>query len=417
MSPDLTRNDKSKQGPSGGPITKDNTAVEYYDTIFTIDESPVKAGVIWVGSDDGLIHVTTDDGKNWQNVTPKDMPEWIRINCIAASPFDRGHSLRCGHHVSLRRLPSLPLQDHGLRKDAGRRSSMAFPADDFTRTIRPDPNQKGLLFAGTESHLYISYDDGDKWLPFQLNLPAVPVTDIAFQKRRTTWCSPPRAAASMCSTTCRWCARSIRQTSSARTRCKLFPVKRAIRISGGGGFGGGAQSCRRAESRERRDDLLLPQREAEGRSEAALPHRVRQAGARNFQQARRSEEKTDPMTKIGAAQQLAPAKEGLNRYVWDLRYDKATGFPGLLMWDGSLRRPRGHSRRITRSSWSSTAKPSRRTSRWSRIRALPPLRSTSRRAGLGLKIRDRVSEANSSVVRIRAANDQLKPYLTSSTRR
>ncbi len=163
MSPDLTRNDKTKQGPSGGPITKDNTAVEYYDTIFTVDESPVKAGVIWVGSDDGLIHVTTDDGKNWQNVTPKDAPEWIRMNCIAASPFDAGTAyVAATMYLSDDFHPFLwKTTDYGK---TWKKIVSGIPDNDFTRTIRPDPNQKGLLFAGTESHLYISYDDGDKWL-------------------------------------------------------------------------------------------------------------------------------------------------------------------------------------------------------------------------------------------------------------
>jgi len=182
MSPDLTRNDKTKQGPSGGPITKDNTAVEYYDTIFTVDESPVKAGVIWVGSDDGLIHVTTDDGKNWQDVTPKDAPQWIRMNCIAASPFDAGTAyVAATMYLSDDFHPFLwKTTDYGK---TWKKIVNGIPENDFTRAIRPDPNEKGLLFAGTESHLYISYDDGDKWLPFQLNLPAVPVTDLAFQKR------------------------------------------------------------------------------------------------------------------------------------------------------------------------------------------------------------------------------------------
>ena len=88
ISGDLTRNDKSKQGPSGGPITKDNTSIEYYDVIFTMTESPLKKGLLWVGTDDGLVHVTQDGGKHWENVTPKGMPEWIQVNSIEASPFD-----------------------------------------------------------------------------------------------------------------------------------------------------------------------------------------------------------------------------------------------------------------------------------------------------------------------------------------
>jgi photosystem II stability/assembly factor-like uncharacterized protein len=182
ISPDLTRNDKSKQGPVGGPITKDNTAVEYYDTIFTIDESTVEKGVIWVGSDDGLIHVTRDDGKNWTNVTPKDFPDWIRVNCIAASPFDAGTAyVAATMYLSDDFRPFFyKTTDYGK---TWKKITNGIPEDDFTRTIRPDPKMKGLLFAGTEAHLYISYNDGENWTPFQLNLPNVPITDIAFQKR------------------------------------------------------------------------------------------------------------------------------------------------------------------------------------------------------------------------------------------
>ena len=142
MSPDLTRNDKSKQGPVGGPITKDNTAVEYYDTIFTVDESTVAKGLIWAGSDDGLIHVTRDGGKSWQNVTPKGIPEWIRINCIAASPFDAGTAyvaatmyLSDDFHPFLYRTT-----DYGK---TWKKIVSGIPDDDFTRAIRPDPKVEG----------------------------------------------------------------------------------------------------------------------------------------------------------------------------------------------------------------------------------------------------------------------------------
>ncbi|HEV2175108.1 MAG TPA: hypothetical protein VGR71_16160, partial [Nitrospira sp.] len=182
MSPDLTRNDKSKQGPVGGPITKDNTAVEYYDTIFTLDESAVEKGIIWVGSDDGLIHLTRDGGKNWTDVTPKDFPDFIRVNCIAASPFDPGTAyVAATMYLSDDFRPFLlKTTDYGK---SWKKIVAGIPQDDFTRAIRPDPRRRGLLIAGTEAHLYISYNDGENWSPFQLNLPNVPITDIAFQKR------------------------------------------------------------------------------------------------------------------------------------------------------------------------------------------------------------------------------------------
>ena len=117
ISPDLTRNDKSKQAPSGGPITKDNTGVEYYDTIFTVAESPVQKDLIWAGTDDGLVHVTRDGGQHWENVTPKAMPDWSTVSMIEASPHDAGTAYVAVERHKLRRLRALRLQDHRLRQD------------------------------------------------------------------------------------------------------------------------------------------------------------------------------------------------------------------------------------------------------------------------------------------------------------
>ena len=182
ISPDLTRNDKSKMGTSGGPITQDNTSIEYYCTIFTFMESPVTKGVIWVGSDDGLVHVTRDGGKNWANVTPKDMPEWIQINSIDASAHDPGTA-----YVAATMYKSDDFRPYLYKTtDYGKtwkKIVNGIPDRSFTRVVREDPNHKGLLFAGTEFGLYISFDDGDNWKPFQLNLPITPITDVAFQKR------------------------------------------------------------------------------------------------------------------------------------------------------------------------------------------------------------------------------------------
>src|SRR3954452_1231428 len=182
ISPDLTRNDKSKQGTSGGPITQDNTSVEYYCTIFTMMESPVQKGVIWTGSDDGLVHVTRDGGKTWSNVTPKEMPEWIQINSIDASPHNAGTAyIAATMYKSDDFRPYLyKTSDYGK---TWKKIVNGIPANAFTRVIREDPNRKGLLLAGTEFGLYISYDDGESWKPFQLNLPITSVTDAAFHKR------------------------------------------------------------------------------------------------------------------------------------------------------------------------------------------------------------------------------------------
>ncbi len=183
ISGDLTRNDKSKQGPAGGPITKDNSGVEYYDTIFTISESPMKAGVIWTGSDDGLVHVTEDAGAHWSNVTPRGIPEWIQINSIEASPFDAGTAyFAATMYKSDDFRPFLyKTTDYGktwTKIDNG----ISAPA--FTRVIREDPNRRDLLVAGTETGMYISLNGGQSWQSLQLNLPVVPITDLAFHNAR-----------------------------------------------------------------------------------------------------------------------------------------------------------------------------------------------------------------------------------------
>ncbi len=135
--------------------------------------------MIWAGSDDGLVHVTRDDGKTWQNVTPKGIPEWIQINSIEVSPRDKGNGLRRGDDVQVRRLPSLPVQDQRLREDAGRRSSTGSRTAPSPASIREDPVRQGLLYAGTETGLYVSFDDGASWQSFQRNLPHTPITDLA----------------------------------------------------------------------------------------------------------------------------------------------------------------------------------------------------------------------------------------------
>ena len=177
ISPDLTRNEKSKLGPSGGPITKDNTGVEYYGTIFAAVESPHEPGVLWTGSDDGLIHLSRDAGKNWKNITPKNMPQWIQINSIEAHPFEKG-----GLYVAATMYKSDDFQPYLYRTtDYGNswtKITNGIAKDHFTRVIRADQARRGLLYAGTERGVYVSFDDGSNWQSMQGKLPIVPVTDM-----------------------------------------------------------------------------------------------------------------------------------------------------------------------------------------------------------------------------------------------
>ena len=177
ISPDLTRNDKTKMQSSGGEITKDNTSVEYYGTIFAAAESPAESGVIWTGSDDGLIHITKDGGKNWENITPKILPEWAMINSIDLHPTKKGVA-----YVAATRYKSDDFEPYLYKtKDYGKtwtKITNGIPKSDFTRVVRLDPIRDGLLYAGTESSVYISFDDGQNWQPMRYNLPIVPITDM-----------------------------------------------------------------------------------------------------------------------------------------------------------------------------------------------------------------------------------------------
>jgi photosystem II stability/assembly factor-like uncharacterized protein len=180
LSPDLTTNEKSKQGPSGGPITKDNTSVEYYCTIFTAMESPLEKDLLWTGSDDGIISVSRDGGKNWKNVTPAGAPKAILWNCVEADPFRKGAAYFVGTgYKSDDFTPYIyKTEDYGA---TWKLLTAGIPPMHFTRCLRADPKRAGLLYAGTEYGMYISFNDGASWKPFQLNLPIVPVTDMTIK--------------------------------------------------------------------------------------------------------------------------------------------------------------------------------------------------------------------------------------------
>jgi photosystem II stability/assembly factor-like uncharacterized protein len=180
ISPDLTRHDATKLEPSGGPITKDTTGAEHYCTIFAFAESPHERGVFWSGSDDGLIHLSRDGGQTWDNVTPKDLPDWTLISMIEASPHHPATA-----YVAATRYKLDDVQPYLFKtSDYGRtwqKITHGIPAHDFTRVIREDPARRGLLYAGTETGVYVSFDDGASWQSLRQNLPAVPVYDLVIK--------------------------------------------------------------------------------------------------------------------------------------------------------------------------------------------------------------------------------------------
>jgi len=177
ISPDLTRNDKSKQQPSGGPVTIDDTGTEYYDTIFAVAESPLQRGLIWAGTDDGLVQVTRDGGKDWDNITPRQMPQWSRVDLIEASPHQAGTAyVAVDNHQNDDDHPYIfKTTDFGK---TWTEITKGIPENTFVWTVREDPKKPNLLFAGTESGVFVSYDGGKQWQSLQLNLPTTPIHDL-----------------------------------------------------------------------------------------------------------------------------------------------------------------------------------------------------------------------------------------------
>ena len=404
MSPDLTRNDKSKQGPVGGPIAKDNTGVEYYDTIFTVDESPVVKGVIWAGSDDGLIHVTRDSGKTWSNVTPKEFPDFIRVNCIAASPFDAGTAyVAATMYLSDDFRPFLyKTSDYGK---TWTKIVSGIPADDFTRTIRPDPNSRGLLFAGTEAHLYISYNDGESWNLFQLNLPNVPITDIAFHKREDDLVIATQGRGFYVLDDLPL-VRDLAPGKTPQGEVQLFAPKAAYRYAGSG-----ENSRKPANAGTNPPNGVVVYYSLKSKADSEVKLRFLDASGKLVKEFS-SKEGPDHAPPAAEGEERPPAvklatQTGLNRFVWDMRYTDATSFPGLILWASNLRGPLA-----TPGTYTVELVANGQTEKQNFVIKKDPRSSATpedfnKQLELELQIRDRISVANQAVIDIRKQKNEL----------
>ncbi len=436
ISPDLTRNDKSKQASSGGPITKDNTSVEYYDTIFTVMESPVQAGTIWAGSDDGLVHVTRDAGKNWSNVTPsKDlMPEWIQINSLDASAHDAGTAYVAATMYKWDDFRPYLYKTNNYGK-TWTKITAGLPANSFTRVIREDPNRRGLLYAGTETGLYVSFDDGANWQTLQLNLPVVPVTDLVIHKRDNDLIAATQGRAF-------WILDDlsvVQQMAEAITAggknaladTRLFKPEATYRLPGGGGGGGGVLPATATVGRnpaggvvvyynlkaKPTSDVVLEFMDAAGKTvrkftaKAPPAPKVPAPGTAQVQtppeqpQAPSGEE-SEAFAGGGDAQARVPFDAGLNRFVWDMRYPDAVRFPGLILWAGETRGPRvapgQYQVKLTVDGQTVTQsfeiKPDPRLG--------IPAADFARQLELLLQIRDKLTQTHNSILQIRDARKQ-----------
>ncbi len=338
ISPDLTTNDKSKQGSSGGPISQDNTSVEYYCTIFTVAESTVTPGVIWAGSDDGLVHVTRDDGKNWDKVTPKGMPEWIQINSIEASPFDAGTAYVAATAYKTDDYKPYLFKTTNYGK-SWKKIVNGIANDAFTRVVREDPNRRGFLYAGTETGMYYSANDGENWQSLRLNLPIVPITDLAVHKREMDLVVATQGRSFYVLDNL---PLLYQMADMQKGDAFLFKPEDAYRTPGGGGFqfaptaNFGANPPNGAVVhyylKSRPKEISLEFLDSTGKSIRKFTGKAQAEGT--------SQPPTGGSFGGGAGEPPLPIEIGLNRFVWNYRLPNATGLPGLIMWGGSLAGPR-----------------------------------------------------------------------------
>ena len=321
ISPDLTRHDPSTLGPSGGPLTLDQTGVETYGTIFTIAPSHQDLNTIWTGSDDGLVYVTRDGGKNWNNITPPNLPPFTRISLIEASP----HTPSCAY-VAANRYQLSDRRPYVYKTtDFGRTWTKivdGIPNDDFPRAIREDTVRPGLLYLGTERGVYISFDAGANWQPLKLNLPVTPVHDLVSEKDDLVIATHGRGFYVLDS------IGTLRQLTPdvATSEAFLFQPSDATRpLSHGVTIDYYLKKTPVA--------LKLEILNASGQVIRSLPGSS-QPEAKSSAESDSDEEAGPP-----PSAKNVPAVAGMNRFVWDMRVFPAHVFPGLIMYQAATQGP------------------------------------------------------------------------------
>ena len=402
ISPDLTRHDPSTMGPSGGPITLDQTGVETYAVVFALAPSPVDGRVIWAGSDDGYVHVTRDDGKNWERVTPPDLPEFTRISLIEASPHDAGTAYLAGNRYQ--RADRAPYvyrtSDYGK---TWTKIVNGLPGNDYARAIREDKKRKGLLFLGTENGIYVSFDDGADWQSLRLELPVTPVHGIEVRGDDLVIATHGRSFYIMDNISV------LRQLTHELTDepVVLFRPADATRsITRGVAIDYYLKAAA--------DKITIELLDAQGRSIRSFtgtPEAPKDAS----QAERPAPDEGDegfrpPVPKVDV-------KAGMNRFTWDMRYAGARDFPGLIMWAGSTRGPLAPPGRYTVKLTAPDGITKTQDFVITRNQAVPTVTDADLQAEFTLarQINDRVSAANEAVIRIRAIKDQISARLSKTS--
>ena len=320
ISGDLTRNDKSKQQPSGGPLTNDITSVEYFDTVFALAESPVKKGTIWAGTDDGLVQVTTDDGQHWSNVTPK-IPEWSTVDLIDPSPHDGNTAYVAVDRHKLDDFKAYIFKTNDLGK-TWTAITTGIPDGSYVHAVREDPKRKGLLYAGTETGVFVSFDDGAHWQRLQLNLPTSPIHDLVVKDDDLVVATHGRSFWLLDDVT------PVRQVNAQSPQADviLYQPQTALRLHYPEEF----------DKRQPVGDNPPPGAiidyyfKTAPKEEVSLDildtsgKVVRHLSSKEKKEGEQPPEWPDRVERV----KTIPANEGMNRFAWDLRYDDPIQIPG-----------------------------------------------------------------------------------------
>jgi photosystem II stability/assembly factor-like uncharacterized protein len=390
ISPDLTRADAETMGPSGGPITKDQTGVETYATVFTIAPSHQDENTVWTGSDDGYVHITRDGGKNWTKVTPPDLPDFARISLIEASPHANGVAyLVANRYQRADRAPYVyKTADFG---QTWTKIVNGLPGNDFPRAIREDIKRKGLLFLGMENGMYISFDDGANWQSLRLNLPVTPVHGIAVNDRDLVIGTHGRAFYVLDD------IGVLRQANPQLTTSTLhiFEPNTALRgLDENVAFDYYLGSEAPEVKIEILDGSGTALRSFTGTPKDKEPEPQRGGGFFGFRQ---------PHVSV---------KKGMNRFTWDLRQEGSVVFPGMIMWAAQPQRgpsspPGTYAVRITAHGQTQTRNFS--------VGLDPRLKAQGvteahlhEQYKLSVQVRDAVTAANNAVIQIRSIRQQVE---------
>jgi hypothetical protein len=402
ISGDLTRNDKTKEQSSGGPLTQDNTSVEYYATVFAIAESPVERGLIWAGSDDGLLHVTRDGGKNWANVTSKEFGEWSKVSIIEPSPHSGATAyVAIDRHLLDDFRPYLfKTADYGK---TWTKITTGLPDNSYAHSVREDPKRKGLLYAGTENGIYISFDDGGHWQSLKLNLPTTPIHDLTIKDDdlivathgRAFWVldgiAPIRQLNAAASTDD---AHLYQPSNVVRFRGPGFTLPAGIPVGSNPPAGAVIDYSLKSAPKEQ---ITLEILDAHGKT-------VRKYSSKKTAEGASPDEEEFGISRPG---EEIPTEVGLNRFVWDLHSEAPIKVPGAVGWggrpEGPLVVPGTYQVKLTVAGKTSTG--SFELTKDPRVPASQA--DLEKQQELALRIRDRVSVGNEAVNQLRSVRSQL----------